>query len=53
MRTNYESFKQAGQITCDQYNELDLIHYKIENKLINLIKSLQQKAHKGEWKDGF
>jgi four helix bundle protein len=48
-----ESFKRAQQITEDQYNRLDEIHYKIENKLINLIKSLQQKARKGEWEDQF
>jgi len=48
-----ESFKQARQITDDQYNRLDEIHYKIENKLINLIKSLQQKARRGEWEDQF
>lgn len=44
--SNYESFKQAGQITDEQYGRLDEIHYKIENKLINLIKSLQQKAQR-------
>jgi len=49
----YESFKQAGQITDDQYNRLDEIHYKVENKLINLIRSLQQKAQRGEWEDQF
>ena len=48
-----ESFKQARQITDDQYNRLDEIHYKIENKLINLIRSLQQKAQRGEWEDQF
>ena len=49
----YESFRQAGQITNDQYARLDEIHYKIENKLINLIRSLQQKAQRGEWEDQF
>jgi four helix bundle protein len=51
--SSYESFKQAGQITDEQYDRLDEIHYKIENKLINLIKSLQQKAKRGEWEDEF
>lgn len=51
--SSYESFKQAGQITDEQYDRLDEIHYKIENKLINLIKSLRQKAQRGDWEDEF
>jgi four helix bundle protein len=47
------SFKQAGQITDDQFDRLDEIHYEVENKLISLIKSLQQKARRGEWEDQF
>ena len=43
----YESFKQAAQITDKQYEELDQIHYKVENGLINLIKSLQKKLRDG------
>lgn len=49
----YESFKQAGQITDEQYEELDQLHFKIENGLINLIKALQRKLKKGEWEDTF
>ena len=44
----YESFKQAGQITHEQYEEIDQIHYKVENGLINLIKSLQRKYKSGK-----
>lgn len=47
----YESFKQAGQISYEQYEELDRIHYKVENGLINLIKSLQKKLGNGEWEE--
>ncbi len=28
----YESFKQAGQITDDEYEQLDQLHYKVENQ---------------------
>ena len=49
----YESFKQAGQISFKQYEELDQIHYKVENGLINLIKSLQKKLRNGEWEETF
>ena len=49
----YESFRQAGQITDDQYEELDKIHYKVENSLISLIKSLQRKLKNGDWEETF
>lgn len=49
----YESFQQAGQITNEQYEELDRLHFKIENGLINLIKLLQRKLKKGEWEETF
>ena len=49
----YESFKQAKQITIKQYEELDQIHYKVENSLINLIKALQKKQRNGEWEKTF
>jgi four helix bundle protein len=47
----YESFKQAGQITEKEYEELDRLHYKVENELLKLIGSLQKKQKDGEWED--
>jgi len=49
----YESCKQAHQITVDQYERLDQIHYKVENSLLKLIESLQKKQTHGQWKDTF
>jgi four helix bundle protein len=49
----YESFKKAGQITDDDYEELDQLHYKVENGLIKLIESLQKKQTEGVWEDSF
>jgi len=49
----YESFRQAGQITESQYEELDKLHYKVENSLISLIKSLQRKLKEGDWEETF
>jgi four helix bundle protein len=49
----YESFKQAGQITKDEYEQLDQLHYKIENSLLKLIESLQKKQKDKEWEDNF
>jgi four helix bundle protein len=45
----YESFKQAGQITGDEYERLDQLHYKVENALLKLIKSLQKKQKEEDW----
>ena len=39
----YESFHQAVQINDDEYEELDRLHYKVENELIRLIDSLKEK----------
>ncbi len=36
----YSSFKQANQITDGEYQKLDDLHYKVENELIKLIRSL-------------
>jgi four helix bundle protein len=49
----YESFKQADQITQEQYEELDERHFKVENELLKLIKSLQKKQDTGGWEDSF
>jgi four helix bundle protein len=49
----YESFKRAGQISDEQYEELDQVHFKVENGLINLIKSLQKKLRNGGWEETF
>ena len=37
----YVSFKQAGQISDDDYEQLDKLHYKAKNELLKLIESLQ------------
>jgi len=49
----YESCKQAGQIGDEDYEELDGLHYKVENELIKLIEMIQKKAKAGEWEDQF
>jgi four helix bundle protein len=49
----YESFRLAEQISNDQYEKLDTLHYKVENGLISLIKSLQKKYINGDWQEVF
>jgi four helix bundle protein len=40
----YVSFRKANQITDDEYEQLDKLHYKVENALLKLIESLQKKT---------
>lgn len=49
----YISCKEAGQITEENYNKLDKLHYKVENGLIRLIESLQKKQKQGNWEESF
>jgi len=49
----YESFRQANQISGEQYENLDKLHYKVENGLLSLIKSLQKKHRDGDWLEVF
>ncbi len=51
--SSYESFKQAGQISDDEYEQLDTLHYKVENELLKLIESLQRKQKDQNWEDNF
>lgn len=47
------SFHKANQITNEDFNQLDELHYKTENELIQLIKSLQIKLKEGNWDQSF
>lgn len=49
----YESFRQAEQITAEEYESLDKLHYKVENALIKLIGTLQKKQKNGGWLNSF
>lgn len=49
----YESCMQADQISKEEYEELDELHYKVENQLLKLIESLQRKQKGGQWQDTF
>ena len=49
----WREVEQAGQISDDKYEELDKLHYKVENELIKLIESLQRRHKDDIWKDNF
>jgi len=47
------SFKGLKKITEDDFEKFDELHYQVENELISLIKSLQNKQRNGKWQDSF
>ena len=49
--TRLIGFRETGQITPDQFEQIDILHYEVENKLWNLIKSLENKKKNGTWVD--
>jgi four helix bundle protein len=49
----YESFRRAGQISKEDFEKLDEVHYKVENELIKLIKTLQKKQGNEGWQETF
>ena len=44
---------KANQITEKEHEQLDQLHYKVENELLKLIESLQKKQQDGKWEDSF
>jgi len=51
--TCYYSFFVSGQITNIEFENLDTLHFKLENGLLALITSLQKKQKNGDWNDSF
>ena len=51
--SSYYSFCKAKQITEKEFEKLDILHYKLENQLIKLIKKLQEKKNDESWDDKF
>jgi four helix bundle protein len=49
----YVSLKEAGQISDLVHDQLDALHYKVENELIMLIQSLQKRQKDQVWEDKF
>jgi four helix bundle protein len=47
------SFHNAEQISETDYEQLDELHYRVENELIRLIKTLQKKQGNEDWEDKF
>ena len=47
------SFKEIDIIDEKAYEKFDELHYKVENELISLIKSLKQKQKDDSWENQF
>ena len=41
--------KESGQITREQLQQIDSLHYEVENKLLSLVRSLEKKKDDGTW----
>ena len=45
------AYRASEQITEEEFQKLDNIAYKLENGLLKLIESIEQKRDRGEWID--
>ena len=45
------AYRNANQITEDEFQILDTLAYKLENGLLKLVESLEEKRDRGEWTD--
>lgn len=45
------AYRKSKQITKEQFEKLDRLAYKLENGLLKLVESLEQKRESGEWID--
>jgi len=45
------AYRKANQITEGEFQGLDTLAYKLENGLLKLVESLEQKRERGEWTD--
>jgi four helix bundle protein len=46
-----EAYRQTGQISEDDFKDLNKLAYKLENGLLKLVESLERKEITGDWID--
>jgi len=51
--SGFYSFRVIKKMSEEKFERFDELHYKVENELLNLIKSLQNKQKNSEWQDSF
>jgi len=45
------AYRKSKQLTEEEFEKLDRYGYKLENGLLKLVESLEQKRERGEWTD--
>jgi len=45
------AYRESKQITETEFEKLDSLAFKLENGLLKLVESLEQKRERGEWVD--
>ncbi len=49
--TRIIGLKITGIITEEKFNDIDALHFEIENKMLNLIRSLERKREQNNWQN--
>jgi four helix bundle protein len=49
--TRSAALRSSSQLSLDQFERIDSLHYEVENKLIRLIEALERKRDAGDWVD--
>ena len=49
--SGFQAYKEAGQISKDDFIALDQLAFKLENGLLKLVESLERKEVDGDWID--
>jgi four helix bundle protein len=49
--SGFVAYRQADQITEEEYNALNDLSFKLENGLLRLVESLEHKQEAGDWID--
>ncbi len=46
-----EAFREAGQISGSEFEQLDEIAFRLENRLLKLVEQLERRRNTGDWTD--
>ena len=49
LMTRMIGLRAIGRLAPESFEFFDQFHYRVENKLLSLVKSLQSKRHSGSW----
>lgn len=49
--SGFIAYTRNDQITKAQFKEIDQLIFRLENRLLKLVESLQRKLKKGEWEE--